>query len=86
MVPCPYLPTTTGPNGSIFLLDTTHLARRILWAETMEELANINTSKRAVISAAEVIIDKTDVDGESSLQGGVFGITIGPASAGAGGG
>lgn len=76
MVPCPFLPTTTGQNGAIFLLDTTMLARRVLWAETVEELANINTSKRAVITAAEVLIDKTDVDGASSLQGGVFGITI----------
>ncbi len=76
MVPCPFLPTTPGNNGSIFLLDTTTLARRVLWAETMEELANMNTSKRAVVNAAEVLIDKSDVDGQSSLQGGVFGIKI----------
>lgn len=76
MVPCPFLPTTTGQNGAIFLLDTTKLARRVLWGETMEELANLNTSKRAVITAAEVLIDKSDVDGQSSLQGGVFGISI----------
>lgn len=76
MIPCPFLPTTTGQNGAIFLLDTTKLARRVLWGETMEELANINTSKRAVVNAAEVLIDKSDVDGTSSLQGGVFGITI----------
>jgi hypothetical protein len=76
MIPCPFMPTTTGQNGAIFLLDTTKLARRVLWGETMEELANINTSKRAVVNAAEVLIDKSDVDGTSSLQGGVFGITI----------
>jgi hypothetical protein len=76
MVPIPFLPSTAGTNGMIFLMDTNFLARRTLWAETYEELANENTSKRAVITAAECIIDKTDVDGESSLQGGVFGITI----------
>ena len=76
MVPCPFLPTTAGANGAIFLLDTTTLARRVLWGETMEELANINTTKRAVVNAAEVLIDKSDDDGTSSLQGGVFGITI----------
>jgi hypothetical protein len=76
MVPIPFLPSSAGKNGMIFLMDTNFLARRTLWAETYEELANENTSKRAVITAAECIIDKTDTDGKSSLQGGVFGITI----------
>jgi hypothetical protein len=47
-----------------------------LWADTYEELANINTSDKFVISAAETLIDKSDIDGSSSLHGGLFGITI----------
>jgi len=76
MVPCSFLPRATGANGAIKLLDTTKLARRVLWGETMEELANVNTVRRFVITGAEVLVDKTDVDATSSLQGGVFGITI----------
>jgi len=76
MVPVPFLPSATGTNGTIKLFDTTHLARRVLWAETYEELANLNTSKRGVTSASEVPIDKTDVNGTSSLQCGVEGISI----------
>jgi hypothetical protein len=66
----------TGAYGGIFLIDTRLLARRTLWADTYEELANINTSDKFVISAAETLIDKSDVDGSSSLHGGLFGITI----------
>lgn len=76
LVPHPFLSMTTGNNGSIFLIDTRLWARRVLWQDTYEELANINTSDKFVISAAETLIEKSDVDGTSSLQGGVFGITI----------
>jgi hypothetical protein len=76
MLPHFYLPSTAGANGSCFLLDTTYLKRRVLWPETYLELAQINTAQRYVVDAAEVLIDKTDVDGKSSLQGGVFGITV----------
>jgi hypothetical protein len=58
------------------LLDTRLWARRVLWQDTYEELANINTSDKFVISAAETLIDKSDVDATSSLHGGVYGITI----------
>jgi hypothetical protein len=58
------------------VLDTSVLARRVLWGDTYEELANLNTSQRGVISAAEVLIDKSDSNGTNSLQGGVWGITI----------
>jgi len=37
-----------------------------------QDLANLNTSDKFVISAAEVLIDKSDKDGSSSLHGGVF--------------
>jgi hypothetical protein len=76
LVPHAFMPQTTGANGSIMLLDTRLLARRVLWQDTYEELANINTSEKFVISASETLIDKSDIDGSSSLQGGVFGITI----------
>jgi hypothetical protein len=39
-----------------------------------EDLAKINLSSKAVISAAETMADKSDIDGASSLHGGVFGI------------
>lgn len=65
----------TGNVGSIFLIDTRMISRRVLWQDTYEELANINTSDKFVISASECLIDKSDIDGSSSLQGGVFGIT-----------
>jgi hypothetical protein len=58
------------------LLDRNLLARRTLWADTYEELANINTSEKFVISAAETLIDKSDVSGTQSLHGGLFSITI----------
>lgn len=71
----PMLNMSAGNYGSIFLLDTRLLARRVLWMDTYEELANINTSDKFVISAAETLIDKSDINATSSLQGGVFGIT-----------
>jgi len=76
LVPHPFMRMDTGAYGGIFLIDTRLLARRTLWADTYEELANINTSDKFVISAAETLIDKSDIDGSSSLHGGLFGITI----------
>lgn len=76
LIPSYFLPATAGANGSMFLLDTQYLKRRVLYPEMFQELAQINTSKKFVVDAAEVLIDKSDVDGSSSLQGGVFGITI----------
>lgn len=79
MIPVPFMPATAA-NGNIFMLDTSFLERRVLWPETFEELANINTSKSYVVSAAECLIDKTDVSMSASvslsLQGGVFGIGV----------
>jgi hypothetical protein len=76
LVPHELLPMTAGTNGFIGLIDTAHLERRVLWQDTYEELANINTSDKFVISASETFIDRSDVDGTSSLQGGLVGITI----------
>ena len=75
-MPHPFLRMTSGAYGAIALLDTALFARRVLWQDTYEELANINTSDKFVISAAETLIDKSDIDGTSSLHGGLFGITI----------
>lgn len=76
LVPITFQPTTTGSYGSILVLDTAMIARRVLWGDTYEELANLNTSQRGVISASEVLIDKSDSNATNSLQGGVLGITI----------
>ena len=77
LVPHPFMRMDTGGDyGAIFLIDTSLIARRTLWADTYEELANLNTSDKFVISASETLIDKSDVDGTSSLHGGLFGITI----------
>lgn len=76
LVPHMFLDQSTGAYGSLFLLDTQMFARRVLWQDTYEELANINTSDKFVISASEVLIDKSDKNGTSSLHGGLFGITI----------
>jgi hypothetical protein len=76
LVPHAFMPMTTGAYGNIFMMDTRLFSRRVLWQDTYEELANINTSDKFVISAAETLIDKSDIDGSSSLHGGVMGITI----------
>lgn len=73
LVAHPFLPMNAG-NGNIFLLQTGALERRTLWADMYDDLAKINLSHKFVVSAAETLIDKTDVDGTSSLLGGVFGI------------
>jgi hypothetical protein len=78
LVPHPFLSMQPGDNGCIMLADTRLLARRTLWQDTYEQLANINTSDKFVISSAETLIDKSGVsDGNvDSLHGGLFGITI----------
>jgi len=76
MIPHPFLPvsTSTSSTGCIILLDSRLLARRVLWQDMNTQLAQINLSQKGVISAAETLVDKSDVDAASSLQGGVFGI------------
>ena len=76
MIPHPFLPvsTSTSSTGCIILLDSRLLARRILWQDMNTQLAQINLSQKGVISAAETLVDKSDVDAASSLQGGVFAI------------
>jgi hypothetical protein len=76
IVPITFMPTTTGSYGSLMVLETGTIVRRVLWGDTFEELGNLNTSQRGVISAAEVLIDKTDATATGSLQGLVSGITI----------
>lgn len=76
LMPHPYLSMVAGNNGCIQLLDTRLFARRTLWMDTYEELANINTSDKFVISSSETLIDKSAASATTSLHGGVFGITI----------
>lgn len=71
LVPTEFLPMASG-EGAVFMIDTRLWARRVLWQDMYQDLANINTSDKFVISAAEVLIDKSDKDGASSLHGGVF--------------
>jgi hypothetical protein len=73
LVPHPFLPQTGG-QGCIMLVDTRLIARRTLWQDMYEDLAKINLSQKAVISAAETMVDKSDIDASTSLHGGVFGI------------
>lgn len=73
LVPHAFMPQTAG-SGSIMLIDTRLLARRTLWQDMYEDLAKINLSSKAVISAAETMVDKSDIDAASSLHGGVFSI------------
>lgn len=75
LVPHPFLPMGSGSQG-IFLLDTRLWARRSLWQDMFEELGKVNLSQMFVVSAAETLIDKSDVDGASSLMGGVIGLEI----------
>jgi hypothetical protein len=79
LVPHPFLPMGAA-LGSIFLMDTRLIARRTLWQDLYEELAKINLSQKFVISAAETLIDKSDIGNDASgggipyysLHGGVF--------------
>ena len=73
MMPHIFMPTSTG-NRAIMMIDTRMLARRVLWQDMNTQLAQINLSQKGVISAAETMIDKSDVSGALSLQGGVFAI------------
>ena len=80
LVPHPFMRMTTGAYGGIFLIDTRLFARRVLWQDTYEELAKVNLSQKFVVSAAETLIDKSDIGDDSSgggapaysLHGGVF--------------
>ena len=82
LVPHPFL-SQSASLGSVFLLDTRLIARRALWQDTYEELAKVNLSQKFVVSAAETLIDKSDIGDVAtgggvaaySLQGGVFTIT-----------
>lgn len=76
MIPLEQLPAAHGTNGTVFMLDTTKLAYRQLWGPMFELLANTNGNKDYMVSEAGVLIDKSDVDGHSSLQGMIKGITI----------
>jgi hypothetical protein len=71
LVPHAFMPQTAA-YGTIMLVDTRLIARRTLWQDMYEDLAKINLSSKAVISAAETMVDKSDIDASSSLQGGVF--------------
>lgn len=77
LIPVPFMPNAVG-NGNIYMLNTDMIERRVLWAESFEELANFNTSKQYVISCAECLIDKTDYNADTttclSMQGGVWNI------------
>lgn len=73
LVPHAFLPQTAG-QGTIMLLDTRLIARRTLWQDMYEDLAKMNLSSKAVISAAETMVDKSDINGSTSLHGGVFSI------------
>jgi len=78
LVPHPFMPMGAG-LGTIMLIDTRLWARRSLWQDMYEELAKINLSQKFVISAAETLVDKSDVSGTfvaaatatESLHGGV---------------
>jgi hypothetical protein len=79
LVPHPFMPMGAA-LGTIMLVDTRLFARRSLWQDMYEELAKINLSQKFVISAAETLVDKSDVSGTfvtaatatESLHGGVF--------------
>jgi hypothetical protein len=73
LVPHAFMPQTAAA-GAIMLVDTRLIARRTLWQDMYEDLAKINLSSKAVISAAETMVDKSDIDAASSLHGGVFAI------------
>lgn len=73
LVPHAFMPMGAG-QGAIMLVDTRLWARRSLWQDMYEELAKINLSQKFVISAAETLVDKSDVNASTSLHGGVFSI------------
>lgn len=71
LVQHPYLPHTVGKR-SVYLLDTKLLSYRVGWRDERQPLARNNPSEKFYISSAETLIDKSDIDGHSSLMGGVF--------------
>jgi len=73
LVPSAFM-NQSAASGAIMLIDTRLFARRSLWQDMYEDLAKINLSQKFVISASETLIDKSDIDGTSSLQGGIFSI------------
>lgn len=77
LIPHFLMPMPAGNNGRIYLLSREYLIQRKVWDAAYEELAKITMAKKFVISACETFIDKSDVDGASSLHGGLFNIPIG---------
>ena len=80
LVPHPFMPMGAG-LGAIQLIDTRLWARRSLWQDMYEELAKINLSQKFVVSAAETLVDKSDITGitaatdvNACLHGGVYNI------------
>ena len=71
LVPHPFMPMGAGV-GAIQLIETRLWARRSLWQDMYEELAKINLSQKFVVSAAETLVDKSDVNVSTSLHGGVY--------------
>jgi len=76
VIPFEVLPSAHGTNGEIQMLDTTKIAYRQGWGPMFQLLGNMNGSKEYMVNEAGVLIDKTDIDGTSSLQGAITGITI----------
>jgi hypothetical protein len=76
VIPFEILPSAHGANGEIQMLDTTKIAYRQGWGPMFQMLGNQNGSKEFMINEAGTIIDRTDINGTSSLQGAITGITI----------
>ena len=82
LVPHPFM-SQAASLGTVMLVDTRLIARRSLWQDTYEELAKQNLSQKFVVSAAETLVDKSDIGDDASgggipaysLHGGVFTIT-----------
>ena len=82
LVPHPFM-SQAASYGTVMLIDTRLIARRALWQDTYEDLAKMNLSQKFVVSAAETLIDKSDIGDDASgggqpdysLHGGVFTIT-----------
>jgi len=70
----PFLPRASG-QSALYMLDTNMLAQRVAWRDTMEFLAKTNPSQKFFMSDAMTLIDKSDIDGQSSLMGMVKNIT-----------
>lgn len=71
----PFLPSASG-QSALYMLNTKLLARRIGWLDTVDLLAKYsNLTTRFAVSSAETFIDKSDVNGTSTLQGAILGIT-----------